>query len=278
MRATELRGLESRSLLGMRVDATSYEDATERIVRWARDGASRSVGIATVNNVMEAYDDPSYREVMNGADLVTPDGMPLVWGLRRLGVGSATRVYGPDLTPLVLAAAAREGLAVGFHGSTPAVLDAMRARLARELPALRVAYAVSPPFRTLTVGEEAQIARDIEASGAKIVFVGLGCPKQEIWMHEHRGVIPAVMVGVGAAFDFYAGTKRQAPRWMQRSSLEWVFRLATEPRRLWRRYLRHNPRFMVLFAKQLLRDRHKGDSRRDAAAIDDGSGGRRHAT
>lgn len=272
MSPPSMPNLTSRAIVGMRVDATSYDDAIERVMAWAARGASRSVAVATVNNVMEAHDDRSFASVMDACDLVTPDGMPLVWALRALGVRGATRVYGPELTPRLLARAARDGVPVGFYGGTEEVLEALRARIARDLPTLEVAYAYAPPFRPLTPQEDAEVVEAIVASGCRILFVGIGCPKQERWIVEHRPAVPAVMLGVGAAFDFYAGRKRQAPRWMQRSGLEWVFRLATEPRRLWKRYLRHNPRFVALFAAQLVqsslrRDRATGD----AAGPDNGS-------
>jgi N-acetylglucosaminyldiphosphoundecaprenol N-acetyl-beta-D-mannosaminyltransferase len=244
--------LPSREILGMRVDATSYDDAILRISTWAKRGESRYVCIGAVNNVMSAYDDPAYMRQMNGADLTTSDGMPLVWGLRRLGVPSATRVYGPELTPRLCAAAAELGIPIGFYGGHEEVLEEMVAILRDRHPALDVAYAFSPPFRPLDETEQASIVDEIAASGARILFVGLGAPKQERWMAEHRERVPAVMVGVGAAFDFIAGRTRQAPTWMQRAGLEWLFRLLVEPRRLWRRYLLQNPRFIVLFGRQLL--------------------------
>lgn len=241
----------SRYVLGTRVDATSYEDATERIISWALANESRYVCVSNVHMVMEAYDDPSFREVVVGADLVTPDGMPLVWALRLLGVPEATRTYGPKLTPLVCARAAREGIRVGFFGGMPHVLDALVARLRQRFPRLDVAYAASPPFRRMTRAEDEDVVSAIDASGARILFVGLGCPKQEQWMASHRGSVRTVMIGVGAAFDFLAGVKRQAPPLMQCSGLEWLFRLLQEPRRLWRRYLYHNPRYIGLLAMQL---------------------------
>jgi N-acetylglucosaminyldiphosphoundecaprenol N-acetyl-beta-D-mannosaminyltransferase len=189
---------------------------------------------------------------MNGADLVTPDGMPLVWGLRLLGCKQASRVYGPDLTPVILERAASEGLAVGFYGASPQVLDRFVQVMTERFAKLRVAYAYSPPFRDLTPEEDQRVVQEISESGARILFVGIGNPRQEYWMAAHKGRVQAVMVGVGAAFDFLAGAKPQAPRWMMRHGLEWLFRLATEPRRLWKRYLKHNPRFVVLFALQLL--------------------------
>ena len=245
----------ARQIVGMRVDATSYPHAVDQVLAWATAGESRYVCVATVNNVIEARDDDRFRAAMDGADLVTPDGMPLVWGLRRLGVPDATRVYGPDLTPLVCQAAARRGVPVGLYGGTPEVLDALTAALTARCPGLRVAYAHSPPFRALTPDEDEQLTEEIARSGARVLLVGLGTPKQELWMAAHRGRVPAVMLGVGAAFDFLAGRKRQAPRVMQNLGLEWLFRLAQEPGRLWRRYLYRNPRFVALFAAQLAAER-----------------------
>jgi N-acetylglucosaminyldiphosphoundecaprenol N-acetyl-beta-D-mannosaminyltransferase len=236
----------------MRIDVTSYDDAERRVLEWVRAGESRYVCAAAVNNLMVAYDSPDYLQVMNQADLVTPDGMPLVWSLRLMGARSATRVYGPDLTWRLLDSASREGLPVGFYGSTRSTLETLAARVRHRFPSLRIAYQDSPPFRQLTAEEDARTTEAIRRSGARILFVGLGAPKQERWMAAHRGRIPAVMVGVGAAFDFLAGVKRQAPRWMQRSGLEWFFRLICEPRRLAPRYLKGNPRFVMLCARELL--------------------------
>jgi N-acetylglucosaminyldiphosphoundecaprenol N-acetyl-beta-D-mannosaminyltransferase len=247
--------METRRILGMRIDATSYEHAAGEILRWGSLGESRYVCVATVNNVIQAYDDSAYRAVMNEADLVTPDGMPLVWGLGLLGVRGATRVYGPDLTPFVCERAAALRIPVGFYGGTPEVLSELTAALVRRYPALRIVYAFSPPFRPLAPQEETSVIEEINRSGVGLLFVGLGAPKQEQWMAAHRGRVGAVMLGVGAAFDFLAGRKRQAPRLMQRLGLEWLFRLASEPRRLWRRYLYRNPRFVALFTVQLLRQR-----------------------
>jgi N-acetylglucosaminyldiphosphoundecaprenol N-acetyl-beta-D-mannosaminyltransferase len=239
-------------ILGMKVDPTSYDDASRVILDWSRARASRYVCIATVNNVMESYDSPAFGRVMNEADMVTPDGMPLVWGLKRLGYPRASRVYGPDLTPIVLRLAAEAQIPVGFYGSTPAVLQRLREVLLARFPTLQIAYEWSPPFRPLTPQEDADAVAAINNSGARILFIGLNTPKQDYWMAEHRGKVQAVMVGVGAAFDFIAGTKVQAPRWMMRIGMEWFFRLVTEPRRLWKRYLKHNPRFVALFGAQLL--------------------------
>lgn len=243
---------KSIQIIGMNVNATSYSHASQAICDWALKQASKYVCIATVNNVMESYDSAEFRRVMNEADLVTPDGMPLVWALRLLGYKDASRVYGPDLTPIVLQMAADNGFPVGFYGGAPAALERLLKVVAERFPKLRVVYSCSPPFRALSAEEDEQVVAAMSASGVRILFLGLNTPKQDYWMAAHKGRVSAVMVGVGAAFDFLAGTKRQAPRWMMPLGLEWLFRLATEPRRLWKRYLKHNPRYVVLLALQLL--------------------------
>jgi N-acetylglucosaminyldiphosphoundecaprenol N-acetyl-beta-D-mannosaminyltransferase len=254
----ETADLDSRKVLGMRVDATSYEDASRRVVRWAQEGRSAYVCVASVHMVMEAFDSEEFQRVVNGAALVTPDGMPLVWALRRLGVGGASRVYGADLTASVVERAARERVPIGLYGGTPESLDSFVRVLEERYPGIRVVCRIAPPFRPLTPEEDEAVTQEITSSGARILFVGIGCPKQEKWMADHEGRIPAVMLGVGAAFDFITGRVRQAPRWMQAAGLEWMFRLAMEPRRLWKRYAKHNPRFAALFMAQLLGLRDSG--------------------
>jgi len=244
---------ESRRILGTRVDATSYDLATRKILDWARERRSCYVCLAAVNNIMEARRSAAYKAVMDQAALVTSDGMPLVWTLRSLGVTDASRVYGPDLMPMVLEAAAAAGIPVGFYGGSPAVLPRLLEVVRSRFPAIKIAFAESPPFRRPTAEEDEHTIVAIQNSGVRILFIGLGSPKQDRWMYAHTARIPAVMLGVGAAFDFLAGAKPQAPPWMQRSGLEWSFRLATEPRRLWRRYLNQNPRFLVLATAQILR-------------------------
>lgn len=245
-------GCADRSILDTRVDATSYPEATARILGWARAGQSRYVCACNVHMVMEAHDRPDFRAVVNGADLVTPDGMPLVWALRRLGLPGQTRVYGPDLTLEVCRQAAAAGLPIGLYGSTPATLTALQASLRRQFPDLKIAYACAPPFGQPTPADDVATTQAINDSGTRILMVGLGCPKQERWVAAHRGRVAAVMLAVGAAFDFHAGTVKQAPRWMQAAGLEWVYRLFREPGRLGKRYLKHNPRFALLFLRQLL--------------------------
>lgn len=239
----------------MQVDVTTYANAVRQILRWGRERRGRYVCVATVHMVMEAYDDPHFQQAVNQADLVTSDGVPLVWALRLLGAEAATRVYGPDLVPALCQEATNQNVPVGFYGGTPEVLERMAAELRRRWPSLSIGFCWSPPFRPLTAAEDAEVVARINASDVRVLFVGLGCPKQERWMAEHRDRLALVMVGVGAAFDFLAGTKRQAPPLLQRAGLEWCFRLATEPRRLWRRYLYHNPRYLGLFARQLIAER-----------------------
>jgi N-acetylglucosaminyldiphosphoundecaprenol N-acetyl-beta-D-mannosaminyltransferase len=239
-------------VIGMKVSWTDYNHASDLILEWARERASKYVCVATVDQLMESFDSETVKSAMNNADLVTPDGMPLVWALRLLGRGHATRVYGPDLTPIVLEKAAAGNIPVGFYGAAPQVLDELIKRVQARFPALKIVYSCSPPFRPLSPSEDQQIIDAINMSGARILFVGLNSPKQDVWMAAHRDKIQSVMLGVGAAFDFLAGSKPQAPRWMMNIGLEWLFRLATEPRRLWKRYLKHNPRFVVLFALQWL--------------------------
>ncbi len=238
------------TILGCNIGEINYESATQLILGLARKRESYYVCVANVHMVMEAYDDAEFRQIVNAADLVTPDGMPLVWVMRLQGLRQQERVYGPALTQFVLEAANREGIPVGFYGSTPQTLEKLKRNVQQRYPSLKIAYLYAPPFRPLTPEEDEEVVRAINDSGTRILFVGLGCPKQERWMAAHKGRVQAVMLGVGAAFDFLAGVKPQAPRWMQRAGLEWLFRLASEPRRLWRRYLLNNPRFVLLVLLQ----------------------------
>lgn len=253
--------LESRFIVGMRVDGTSYGDATDRIMSWAKNGESRMVCAASVNNVMEARDSNDFLDIMNRADLITPDGMPLVWGLHLLGVKNSTRTYGPTLTQILLDRAEVAGVPVGFYGGSPQVLEDLLEITYMRWPELKVTYAHSPPFRELTTEERQREVAEINASGARLLFVGIGTPKQDRWMESNKNQVGAVMLGVGAAFDFIAGVKKQAPSILQRLGLEWLFRLISEPRRLWRRYLVRNPRFLFLFGLQLVRARLDGRGR-----------------
>ena len=266
---TEAQILEpsaTQSILGVRVAASSYDETVRNCLAWGEKRQSRALVFASVHVIMEASDDPRFRDRLNLADMVNPDGVPLVWTLWALGESNAQRVYGPDATVTLLAAAEKASLSVGFYGGTPKVLDTLVRVVSRRHPHLKIAYMESPPFRPLNAEEDEAVVSRIASSGVQLLFVGLGCPKQEIWVTDHLGKVPAVMLAVGAAFDFIAGTKPQAPRWMMRSGLEWVFRFATEPRRLARRYLKHNPRFVGLVLLQLLNVSKEGKGAHAPAA------------
>jgi N-acetylglucosaminyldiphosphoundecaprenol N-acetyl-beta-D-mannosaminyltransferase len=202
---------------------------------------------AAVNLVMSAHDDPTTMQAVLEATLAVPDGQPLVWALRLLGHARATRVYGPDLMAHYCAHAARTGTPIYLYGGrSEQALELLTKRLRERFPGLRIVGGWSPPFRLLSAEEQAHVVERIDSSGAKVVWVGTGQPKQELWMQEMRPRLAApLLVGVGAAFDFHAGIVSQAPGWMQHNGLEWLYRLTREPKRLWRRYLTQNPRFLV---------------------------------
>ena len=240
-------------VLGVFIDALSWDETLARLLAWGYARESRYVAISNVHVVVSAWRDPNYREVINGADMATPDGAPVAWMLRRLGFAGQPRISGPDLTWALCERCAAENLPVYFYGSTEATLRALEQRLQAAFPTLIIGGLESPPFRALTAEEDASAVERVNASGAGIVFVGLGCPKQERWMAEHRGQINAVMIGVGAAFDFHAGTVKRAPLWMREHGLEWLHRLVSEPRRLWKRYLVTNSLFVFGAVLQLAR-------------------------
>ena len=244
--------VKHRYILGMRVDATSYQDATQRVMSWAKAAESRYVCAANVHMVMEAYDRGEFARIVNNADLVTPDGKPLVQALRSLGLKGVSQVRGPNLTLHICEAAAQNGVAIGLYGGTPESLALFTTFLQTRYPGIQVVCQIAPPFRPLTAAEDAAYTHQLVESEARIVFVGIGCPKQELWMAAHKGQLSAVMLGVGAAFDFHSGRVKQAPAWMQHAGLEWMFRLKSEPRRLWKRYAKHNPRFLLFFFTQWL--------------------------
>ena len=239
-------------ILGVPITPTCYDQVTEWVLDWAGQRASRMVCFANVHMVMLAQDDPDFKAVLNHAHLVTPDGMPLVWTLRRMGFKSQQRVHGPTFTRFVLPHLEASGVRVGFLGSTSQVLDELLARVRSQFPHLDVVFATSPPFRDLTEAEDRDLVEQINASGAAVLFIGLGCPKQERWMQQHLGKVHAVMLGVGVAFDYLSEMKTEAPGWMQGLGLEWCFRLFTEPRRLWQRYVYYNPRFVLALIKQFI--------------------------
>ena len=240
------------SVLGAPIDVFSWESALSRIAAWSAIRESRYVCICNAHSVVTATQDPAFAHVVDRADMATPDGAPVAWMLRKLGFAGQQRINGPDLMWKYCELAAKRNESIFLYGSTDETLTILQARLLTVLPGLQIAGAISPPFRTLTAEENAADVARINASGAGTVWVSLGCPKQEKWMAAHRGSVNAVMIGVGAAFDYHAGTIKRAPLWMQRRGLEWLHRLCSEPGRLWKRYLVTNTLFVLGAARQLV--------------------------
>jgi N-acetylglucosaminyldiphosphoundecaprenol N-acetyl-beta-D-mannosaminyltransferase len=239
-------------VLGVGVSAITIPQAVDVIERWIATADHQYVCVTGVHGVMESQDDPDVRDIHNRAGLVTPDGMPLVWVSHLKGHRHVQRVYGPDLMLACCASSVSKGYRHFLYGGASGVPERLAARLQERFPGLVVAGTWSPPFHEPTPAEEQATIERIKAANPDVVWVGLSTPKQERWMARHVGQLCAsVLIGVGAAFDFHAGLKRQAPRWMQCSGLEWLFRLGTEPRRLWRRYLTNNPRFLWRILLQL---------------------------
>ena len=241
------------NILGVGVSALNMTMALEVIEGWIERREPHYVCVTGVHGVMESQRDENLRRIHNRAGLVTPDGMPLVWLSRLKGFRHVERVYGPDLMLALCERSAAKGYRHFFYGGAEGVPEQLASVLQKRFPGLQVAGTFSPPFRPLTPEEDDQIIQMINEAAPDIVWVGLSTPKQERWMAEHVGRLTApVLIGVGAAFDFLTGRKPQAPRWMQRAGLEWLFRLLTEPRRLWRRYLTNNPLFVALVVLQAL--------------------------
>ena len=239
-------------VLGSFIDALTWADVLAQIRDWSIEGSSRCVCICNAHSVVTARQNPKFAMALQSADLCTPDGAPVAWMLRKLGFGRQQRINGPDLMWKYCEQAAIRDESIYLYGGTPGTLEILQARLANVFPSLVIAGAVSPPFRALTGDEDAADVNRINASGAGTVWVSLGCPKQELWMTQHRGRINAVMIGVGAAFDYHAGTIKRAPLWMQSCGLEWLQRFASEPKRLWKRYLVTNSLFIAGAIRQLL--------------------------
>ena len=242
----------TQAILDVPLALTDYEGTLDWIDATVDAGGRGYICVAAVHTVMACAEDAELRSAVLAADFTVPDGQPLVWALNLLGHGLRDRVYGPTLMDRACARAARTGQSFYLYGGRdPEALTQLEAELVRRHPGLRIAGRHCPPFRPLTEQETQAVAEDIDNSGADVVWVGLGVPKQEKWMAamRHRVAAP-VLIGVGAAFDFHAGVVPQAPSSMQRLGMEWLFRLMQEPRRLWRRYLRYNPRFVTGFARQ----------------------------
>ena len=242
----EAEAIPSTNILGVQISSLTMPLAIKMIEGWVERGEKRYVCICTVHSVMEATRDSAYREVLNNAGLRTPDGMPLVWLSRRAGHTKVERVAGPDLLPELASRSAEAGHRHFFYGGPPGVADELARRLREKHAGLRVAGTHSPPMLPLGAVERDEVIRHINASGADIVWVGLGSPKQDFWVANHLDRLEApVLIAVGAAFDFHSGRIKRAPVWMQRSGTEWLFRLTQDPKRLWRRYLIGNARFIL---------------------------------
>ncbi len=251
-RCAEVLDRGKRNLLGVAVDAVDYEAAVSRVIRFAEAGEKFTVAALAVHGVMTGVLDPEHRYRLNHLDLVVPDGQPVRWALNLLyGTRLRDRVYGPTLSLKLCEAAGANKLPVFFYGSRLPVVQRLAENLSKRFSGLAIAGVLPSRFRKVSAQERDEIVREIQCSGAKMVFVGLGCPRQEVWAYEFGSHLGMPTIAVGAAFDFHAGYLRQAPMCLQRAGLEWAFRLAMEPRRLWRRYLILNPLYMLLVTLQL---------------------------
>ncbi len=257
------------SILGVLVDSLDYDSATNRIINAAKRHESLSVTALAVHGVMCGVLDPEQKFRLNHLDIIVPDGQPVRWALNMLYKSRLSdRVYGPNLMLKVCERAAREGLPIYLFGSKSLVLQILKQNLLAKFPDLRIAGMQPSQFRRLTPEEKTAVAAEIRDSGARIVFVGIGCPRQEVWAYEFRSALGMPLIAVGAAFPFHAGELLQAPPWMQKAGLEWLFRLSVEPRRLWRRYVLLNPLYLFLLTLQLSRlARFKSDGRKPSAEM-----------
>lgn len=244
--------LPTQRVLDFPITALRFNDQIQTILRWARSRESRSVCVANVHMLMEAYWNPDFGTVLKNADLVTPDGMPLVWMMRLLGAPHQDRVAGMDILQASCDLAQKLNVSVFFVGSQTEILSRMREKLEQEFPNLKIAAMEPLPFRVLTPAEDEELIEKINSSGAGLVFVSLGCPKQESWMAQHKDKIQAVMIGLGGVFPVYAGIHKRAPRMVRDLGFEWLYRWLQEPRRLWSRYTTTIPAFIWLAFKQLL--------------------------
>ena len=252
-----LESWPSFNVLGVRVAAVQLQGTVRGIEEWIHEGGRcRTVAATSMHGIVEAQHDPAFKKILKSTDAVVPDGMPLIWLGRSEGHNLPRRVYGPDLMVEFCRMTAGRGYRHFFYGGEPGVPERLAEILKRRFPYLEVCGTCSPPFRTLDPEEDKEISAMIIRAAPDIVWVGLGTPKQERWMHEHAGLFHgAVLVGVGAAFNIVQGRRRQAPRWMREHGLEWFFRLLQEPRRLWRRYLVYGAQFIGYLALDSLRTR-----------------------
>jgi N-acetylglucosaminyldiphosphoundecaprenol N-acetyl-beta-D-mannosaminyltransferase len=248
------------NVLGVGITPTTMLQTVATVVKWIEQGEQQYVCVTSVNGVVEAQKDPVLRAIHNGSGLTVPDGMPMVWLCQRAGYTTTERVYGPDLMLALCERSASRQFRHFLYGGITGVADQLQRELEQRFPSITIVGTYSPPFRPLTEEEDKQVIEMINATRPDIVWVGLSTPKQERWMAAHVGRLNAsVMLGVGAAFDFHTGRVKQAPPWMQRNGLEWLFRLGQEPQRLWRRYLVGNPVFLGHLVRQALRWHDYGD-------------------
>lgn len=247
---------------GIPVTAGSAENIAVAIFQKTKENLTGYICAANVHMVTLASRDEKLRTVMEKAIFVTPDGMPLVWLLKKTGYKKAERITGTDLTLNLCESAEKKGISVGFYGSSVQTIEALQKSISEKFPSLNVAFYESPPILPLHPRVDPDVANRLCRSGAQIIFVGLGCPKQEFWMAAYTSQLSAVLIGVGAAFDFIAGTSRRAPPWMQRFGLEWFYRLLTDPQRTWKRYVTTNPLFVWQIMREYLRVKAQKFSRR----------------
>lgn len=240
-------------ILTMRTDVTNKNNVVSRVSQLINERLSAYICVSNVHMCMETFDSEIFMNVVNNADMVIPDGRPIYWAQRLLGFHKAEQVRGQDIMHELCLTSQYTKFNIGLYGaSSDKILATVANKLKQTFPGINITYMYSPPFRPLTSAEDEIVIDEINKRNVNILFVGIGCPKQEIWMSSHKGRLNCVMVGVGAAFDFISGSKKHAPRWMQKFGLEWLFRLFSEPKRLWKRYLKQNPRFIFHMIKQLL--------------------------
>lgn len=243
-------GIPATRILGVPISTINMSVAVSTIQNWVRDRNAQYICVRDVHGIMRAQDDDALMAIHHDAGIVTPDGMPLAWTLKSRGYQDAGRVCGADLVAALCKASVPAGTRHYLYGGKPGVAERMAARLIEQFPGLQITGFSTPPFRPLTAVEDEAAIAEISAMQPDVVWIGLSTPKQEYWMRDHVGRIPgATLIGIGAAFDFYAGDVKRAPRWMHESGLEWLHRLISEPRRLWRRYLILAPKFVALMVR-----------------------------
>jgi N-acetylglucosaminyldiphosphoundecaprenol N-acetyl-beta-D-mannosaminyltransferase len=259
--------METKNVINFSIAAMPCHEQLNTMIRWAKSNLSKVVCIANVHMLVEGHQNPYMETVLRTADMVTPDGMPLVWMLRFLGAVNQDRVAGLDVLEGLCKLAIQDDVSVYFLGSQSFILAKMRARLEQEFPQLKIAGMSPLPFRPLTDAEDEALIKSVNRSGAGLVFVSLGCPKQELWMAQHKGQIAAVMVGLGGAFPVYAGIQKRASSFIRHAGLEWFYRLIQEPQRLWKRYATTIPIFLWLAAKQICAELRHANHLHDLAEI-----------